>query len=257
MLREWRSAPHSGRTCVATRARPTVRCCRGWQRKAASRHRAPTISSGSTARKGKKSSNEEWVSPTDAEAKIATMTVGTTHLTYKPEHAIDLDTGAVVAADIQPEHEGDTTTVKGALKTAEANLGLIGRVAPVKAAPSEFLADNGYHSRAVLKELDGSVSNTRIAEPQLKGILRSNGDPEACGDVYANRNRLRSGRAKAAMRRRGEIVEHSFAHLLERGGMRVTWLCGRENVRERYRIHVAGQNLGLLMRQRIGASIPK
>ena len=54
-----------------------------------------------------------------------------------------------------------------------------------------------------------------------------------------------------------EIVEQSFAHNLERGGLRRTWLRGRENVHKRYLIHVAGHNLGILMRLLIGAGTPK
>ena len=46
-----------------------------------------------------KLSNQDWVSRSDPEAKIAKMKDGTTHLAYKPEHAVDLDTGAVVAAE--------------------------------------------------------------------------------------------------------------------------------------------------------------
>ena len=97
---------------------------------------------------------------------------------------------------------------------------------------------------------------TRIAEPQ-HGFSRWHGDTEARDAVYANRNRLRSKVGKAAMRRRAEIVERSFAHNLERGGMRRTWLRGRENVHKRYLIHVAGHNLGILMRHLIGAGTPK
>src|SRR5215216_3523473 len=59
------------------------------------------------------------------------------------------------------------------------------------------------------------------------------------------------------MRDRAGLVERSFAHLLDRGGMRRTWLRGRENVHKRYLIHVAGHNLGLLMRLLIGAGTPK
>ncbi len=59
------------------------------------------------------------------------------------------------------------------------------------------------------------------------------------------------------MRRRAEIVERSFAHNLDRGGMRRTWLRGRENVHKRYLVHVAGHNLGILMRLLIGAGTPK
>ncbi len=119
---------------------------------------------------------------------------------------------------------------------------------------AELVADKGYHSRAVLKDLAGGVWKTRIAEPQRPAVLRWHGDTEARDAVYANRNRLRSAVGKTAMRRRAEIVERSFAHNLERGGMRRTWLRGRENVHKRYVIHVAGHNL---MRLLIGAGTPK
>jgi transposase len=208
------------------------------------------------ARKGKKLSNADWVSKTDPEAKIAKMKDGATHLAYKPEHAVDLDTGVVVAAEIHPADEGDTTTLSGTLKAAAANLAKVDR-APTTTATAELVTDKGYHSRAVLKDLDGGVWKTRIAEPQRTALLRWHGDTEAREAVYANRNRLRSEIGKAGMRKRAEIVERSFAHNLERGGMRRTWLRGRENVHQRYLIHVAGHNLGILMRLLIGAGTPK
>jgi transposase len=207
-------------------------------------------------RKGKKLSNEDWVSKTDPEAKIARMKDGATHLAYKPEHAVDLDTGAVVAAEVHSADDGDTTTLTGTLQAAETNLDLVG-MAPSKAEPADLIADKGYHSRAVLKDLNDGAWKTRIAEPQRKGFSRWHGDTAAREAVYANRNRLCSAVGKAAMRRRAEIVERSFAHTLERGGMRRTWLRGRENVHKRYLIHVVGYNLGLLMRHLIGAGTPK
>ena len=207
-------------------------------------------------RKGKTLSNADWVSATDPEAKIAKMKDGTTHLAYKPEHAVDLDTGVVVAAEVHSADEGDTTTLPGTLKAAAANLGTIGQV-PTAAKTIELIADKGYHSRAVLKDLDGGAWKTRIAEPQRKSFSRWHGDEDARAAVYANRNRLRSEVGKAGMRKRAEIVERSFAHNLERGGMRRTWLRGRENVHKRYLIHVAGHNLGILMRLLIGAGTPK
>ena len=59
------------------------------------------------------------------------------------------------------------------------------------------------------------------------------------------------------MRKRGEIVERSFAHVLERGGMRRTWLRRRENVHKRYLVNVAGYNFGILMRALFGAGTPR
>ena len=113
------------------------------------------------------------------------------------------------------------------------------------------------HSRAVLTDLDGGPWKTRISEPQRQGVSRWHGDQDARRAVYNNRTRLRSEVGKQAMRQRAELVERSFAHILDRGGLRRTWLRGRENVHKRYLIHVAGHNLGLLMRQLIGAGTPK
>jgi transposase len=208
-------------------------------------------------RKGKKLSNEDWTSKTDPEAKIAKMKDGSTHLAYKPEHAVDLDTGVIVAAPIHEADKGDTTTLDPTLKEAEKNLSAAG-LAPTPGKPCDLVADKGYHSRDVLKGLDDGPWKTRIAEPRpSKGYSRWHGDDEARAAVYGNRNRLKSGVGREAMRKRGEIVERSFAHVLERGGMRRTWLRGRENVHKRYLVHVAGYTLGILMRALFGAGTPR
>src|SRR5215212_11932257 len=184
------------------------------------------------------------------------MKDGTTHLADKPEHAVDLDTGAVVAAEMHPADAGDTTTLTGTLDAAQRNLTNVG-APPSSDDPTECGADKGYHARAVLKDLDGGPWKTRIAEPQRQGVARWHGDADARRAVYNNRARLRSEVGKQAMRQRAELVERSFAHILDRGGMRRTWLRGRENVHKRSLIHVAGHNLGLLMRLLIGAGTPK
>ena len=185
------------------------------------------------------------------------MKDGTTHLAYKPEHAVELDTGVVVAAPIHPADEGDTATLSPTLEAAERNLGEVG-LAPSEEEPCVAAADKGYHAREQLKALDGGVWKTRIAEPEpAKGYLRWQGDEAARKAVYANRARLKSGIGRDTMRRRGERVERSFAHVLDRGGMRRTWLRGRENLHKRYLIHVAGFNLGVLMRALHGQGTPR
>jgi hypothetical protein len=162
-----------------------------------------------------------------------------------------------VAAPIHPADEGDPTTLPGTLEAAARNLADVG-FAPTAEEPCSLVGDKGYHSRAGLKELDGGVWKTRIAEPKpAKGYLRWHGDEAARDAVYANRARLKSGVGRDAMRRRGEMVERSFAHLLDRGGMRRAWLRGRENLHKRYLIHVAGFNLSILMRKLFGKGTPK
>jgi transposase len=207
-------------------------------------------------RKGKRLSNAEWTSASDPEARIAKLKDGRTRLAYKPEHAVDLDTGAIVAAAIHPADRGDTAPLPGTLETAEANLAAVG-AAPTPEDPAEPVADKGYHSRDGLKGLEDGAWKSRIAEKRSAGVNRWRGDGEARRAVYNNRARLRSGVAGEAFRLRAELVERSFAPTLDRGGMRRAWLRGRENLRERYLIHVAGYNLGLVMRLLVGAGTPR
>jgi transposase len=207
-------------------------------------------------RQGKRLSNQDWTSPTDPQAKIAKLKDGRTRLAYKPEHAVDLDTGAIVAAEIHPANQGDTTTLPGTLAAAEANLAAVD-AAPTVEDPAELIADKGYHSRDGLKDLEDGAWKSRIAEKKVSGVHRWRDDHAARRAVYNNRARLRSGVAKEAFKLRAELVERSFALTLDRGGMRRAWLRGCDNLHKRYLVHVAGYNLGLIMRLIIGAGTPR
>ena len=207
-------------------------------------------------RKGKRLSNTEWESPTDPDARIAKLKDGRTHLAYKPEHAVDLDTGAVIGAEMHLADRGDTATLPGTLESAARHLAAV-EAAPSAEDPAELVADKGYHSREVLKSLDDGPWKTRIAEPKRDGFLRWHGDDDARRAVVNNRIRLLSGVARAAFKLRAEVVERGFALILDRGGMRRAWLRGRENLHKRYLIHVAGYNLGLIMRLLTGAGTPR
>jgi transposase len=208
------------------------------------------------ARKNKTLSNADWVSPTDPEARIARMKDGTTHLAYKPEHAVDLDTGVIVAARIHPADQGDTQTLAATLEQAEAMLDLVG-LAPTPETPAEMIADTGYHSREGLKALQDSAWKSRISEKEQKAFARWHGDAAARRAVYNNRARLKSTVARQAFKLRAEKVERSFAFILDIGGLRRTWLRGAGNVEKRYLIQVAAHNLGLVIRHRFGAGTPR
>src|SRR4051812_30876005 len=158
-------------------------------------------------REGKRLSNAEWASPTDPEARIAKLKDGRTRLAYKPEHAVDLDTGAIVAAEVHPADQGDTATLPGTLAIAEANLAAAD-AGPTVEDPAELVADKGYHSRDGLKDLEDGPWKSRIAEKKAAGVNRWHGDEDARRAVYNNRARLRSGAAKEASKLR---AERSFA----------------------------------------------
>jgi transposase len=207
-------------------------------------------------RKGKKLSNEDWESKTDPDARIAKMKDGRTRLGYKPEHAVDLDTGAIVAAPIHGADQGDTKTLSGTLEAAEENLEAVGKE-PSPEDPAELVADKGYHSRGSLKDLEDGAWKSRISEPKSTGIHRWKGDDDAKRAYYNNRARLLSEVARQAFKLRAELVERSFAHILDRGGMRRAWLRGRDNLQKRYLVHVSGYNLGLIMRLLTGFGTPR
>ena len=184
-------------------------------------------------RKGKRLSNTEWTSPTDPAAKITKLKDGRTRLAYKPEHAVDLDTGAIVAAEVHAAADrGDTTPLPETLEAVEANSATVD-AAPTPEDPAELVADKGYHSRDGLKGLEDGAWRSRIAEKRMRGVHRWHGDESARRAVYNNRARLRSGAAKKVFKLRAELCERGFALVLDRGGMRRAWLRGRENLKKR------------------------
>ena len=220
-------------------------------------------------RKGKKCSNKDWFNPNDPDAKIAKMKDGTTHLAHKPEHAVDLETGAIVAAELHPADEGDTTTLMGTLEQACESLQEVREDETVAADTTslhvkEVVADKGYHSGQTLVNLEEVDFRGYVSEPDRGRQKWAAKDPEqqeykrvAQSAVYRNRRRRKGRRSKSLHRKRGEFVERSFEHLLDDGGMRRVHLRGRENIAKRYLIHTAAFNLGLIMRKLTGFGTPK
>jgi transposase len=205
----------------------------------------------------KKGANKDWTSPSDPDARITKMKDGRTHLAHKAEHAVDLDTGAIVGVTIQGADRGDTTTLPDTLAEAVDQLAHVtdpdGQ--PVATA-EEVVADKGCHSRAVVLELTTNGFRTYISEP-ARGEQSWTDQGDARAAVYGNRRRIRGDRGKRLLRRRGERVERSFAHTYDTGGMRRTHLRGSSNILKRVLIHTSGFNLGLVMRRLIGVGTPR
>ena len=208
----------------------------------------------------KKASNDDWTSPSDPDASITKMKDGRTHLAHKAEHAVDVDTGAVIAVTVQGAHEGDTDTIEQTLEEAEKQLEAVtvktegGRLHPDGLA--EIVADKGYHSDRTLLELEMRGLRPYISEPD-RGRRKWKDNIAAQMAVYANRRRIRGERGKRLQRMRGERLERPFAHLYETGGMRRVHLRGHTNILKRLLIHAAGFNLGLVMRTVIGVGTPR
>jgi transposase len=201
----------------------------------------------------KKGSNDDWTHPHDPDAKITKMKDGRTHLAHKAEHAVDLETGAIVAVTLQDADDGDTeTSIETLIEAAEQ----IEAVRPDGEGLHEVVGDKGYHSNQSLVDLERVGVRSYISEPD-RGRRNWTKNPAGRDAVYRNRRRIRGARGLRLLRLRGEYLERPFAHLYETGGMRRVHLRGHINIRKRLLIHTAGFNLGLLMRQLIGVGTPR
>jgi transposase len=214
----------------------------------------------------KKGSNKEWMSPSDPDARITKMKDGTTHLAHKAEHAVDMESGAVIAVTLQAADQGDTTTIRETLAEAGKTVAhLMER--EVEKAPEaepqvnaqgieEVVADKGYHSGSAVQAIAEVPARTYIPEPKRKRRKWAGKAAEQKA-VYANRRRVGGSYGKQLLKKRGELIERSFAHCYETGGMRRLYLRGRKNVLKRQLIHVGAFNLRLILRRSLGAGTPR
>jgi transposase len=207
------------------------------------------------SRADKKVSNDEWSSPTDPDARIAKMKDGTTHLAYKAEHVLDLETEAILAAEVYPADYHDTATLEDSLHHAQINQRAAGSPQQIH----EAVADKGYHSIDTLTNLrEHTPYRSYVPEPQRRHTYVWTDKPsEQRAAVLSNRRRTRGNRGRKLQRLRSERLERSFAHVCETGGARRTWLTGIENVQKRYLISAAAHNLGLLMRSLFRMGTPR
>ena len=206
-------------------------------------------------RKNKKVSNQEWQSETDPDSRITKMKDGRTHLAYKAEHVVDLDTELILAAEVYHADAADVDTIGSSLNQAQDNL----IQAESDAGIEEAVADKGYAKNETLAELEFTEGlRTYIVEPRYaQRRKRENKAAEDRRGGLNNRRRVKGKRGRALQRQRSEKVERSFAHVCETGGSRRTWLCGIEKVSKRYLISAMARNLGLVLRHLFGIGTPR
>ena len=206
-------------------------------------------------RKDKKVSNENWVSKTDPDARVGKMKDGRTHLKYKAENAVDLETEIIVAAEVYRGDCADTLTIEDTVVAAQTHL----NEAETDCEIEEVVADKGYHSEDSLDRLQNeSHRRTYIPEPKRKTNSTWKNKPPRREAAYRRNRRNTTGvRGRRLQRQRSERVERTFAHLCDTGGARRTWLRGLEKVRKRYLSAVMAYNLGRIMRLLLGAGKPR
>ena len=211
----------------------------------------------------KKTPNQEWVNPHDPDAEVTKMKDGTTHLAYKAEQAVDLDTGAIVAITTHGGAVGDTNSVQETLPAA--GIAVAEQIDTPTAQGSykvhaqglcEVVTDKGYHGGASLAAMQEWGVRTYVSVPQQP---RRNwkGKVEQQAAVYANQRRAEGERGKRLLRRRGELLERPFAHQYETGALRRLHVRGRDNAAKRVLLQAAAFNLALILRTITRAGTPK
>jgi transposase len=212
-------------------------------------------------KRARKASNEDWEHPHDPEARVAKMKDGTTHMAHKAEHAVDMDTQAVVAVRVQGADQGDTSTIYETVAEAAENLREVRDASDAQGKEAqkgiqEVVADKGYHSSDVMRDMAEIEIRTYVSEPD-RGARKWAGKALEQAAVYGNRRRIRAARGRRLRARRAEVLERCFAHSYETGGMRRTHLRGHLKILKRLLIHICALNLSLLMRKLLGAGTPK
>jgi len=214
-------------------------------------------------KRSKKTSNDDWKSPSDSDAEITKLKDGRTALAYKAENAVDMETGAIVAVTTHGGAAADTTTItETVMEAGIAVAGLIaettgeGEYAVHPLGIEEVVADKGYHSNEVIAELDDLGVRSYVAEPD-RGRRNWKDKAAAKAAVYGNRRRIRGEHGKRLQRQRGERIERNFAHQFDTGGLDRLYVRGRENVHKKFLIQAAACNLALLMRSLYGAGKPR
>src|ERR1700686_5797692 len=211
----------------------------------------------------KKTSNEDWNSPSDEEAEITKLKDGRTALAYKAENAVDMETGAIVAVTTHSGAAADTATVKETLIEAGIAVAvLIAEKTPedkYEVHPEgvqEVVADKGYHSNDVMVGLAEMEVRSYVAEPD-RGTRNWDGKEAEREAVYGNRRRVQGERGKRLQRQRGERIERNFAHQFDTGGLDRLYVRGLENVHKKFLIQAAACNLALLMCSTFGSGKPR
>jgi transposase len=204
----------------------------------------------------KKMSHDDWENPHDPDAKIGPTKAGATDMIYKPEHTVDLDTGAGLQAEVRFGHEADPKDLAAHVLQAQGNINLAQYRPADSLTIHSATADKGYHAPNELSQLQWEGIRTVISDP-VKNRNLDKLSTEAFKAVRAAKRSVGSESGKQLLKQRGMHLERSFAHGLDAGGARRTTLRGLENLNKRFKVTAAIYNLSQLMRKIWGVGTPK
>jgi transposase len=204
----------------------------------------------------KKMSNQEWVNPHDPDARIGPKKDGATDMIYKPEIVADLESGALVGAEVLPGDQADHQAVSCRLLEAQRTINAAREEEPDVLTMETTTTDKGYYAVPELQALQPEQIKTVMRDPVINRRLDKL-DLSEQKAVKAARRSTQSAYGKKLLRRRGMQLERPFAHILDCGGMRRATLRGLENLNKRFKLSGAFYNLSQLMRHLFGIGTPK
>lgn len=208
-------------------------------------------------RAGKKMSNQQWQNPHDPDAKIGRTKDGATDMIYLPEHTVDLDTGAIVQAQVLPGDHRDSEDLSARIIEAVVSVQEAQGTTEVEVLPQTLTADKGYFSLEEIGHLQALSLKTVISDPRRDQRRLDKLEPSQRQTLARAQRSTRSKYGRALLRKRGQHIERSFAHVLDAGGMRRATLRGLENLNKRHQIAAACSNLSQLLRRLYGIGTPK
>jgi transposase len=203
-----------------------------------------------------KGSNQEWQNPYDPDAKIGRTKDGATDMIYKPETVVDLDTGAIVQAEVHPGDQADHKEMATRVLEAQQTINQASGENAATLTVTSVTSDKGYYAVRELEVLQGEGIRTVICDP-IDNRRVDKLEPAEQHAVRAAKRRVKSKAGKDLLRRRGMQIERGFAHILDAGGMRRTTLRGWQNLNKRFKLAAAFYNLSQLMRKIFGFGTPK
>lgn len=203
-----------------------------------------------------KGSNKEWQNPHDPDARIGKTKDGATDMIYKPEAVVDLDTGAIVQAEVHPGDQADQKEMATRVLDAQQTINQACGQKQDTLTITSVTSDKGYYSVSELQALQREGIRTVISDP-IDNRCVDKLDAAEQRAVRAAKRSVQSKSGKDLLRRRGMHIERSFAHILDSGGIRQTTLRGWENLNKRFKLAAAFYNLSQLMRKLFGFGTPK
>jgi transposase len=208
-------------------------------------------------RAGRSTSNQEWVNPHDPDAKVGVTKHGACDMIYKPEHITDLESGAIVAATVRHGNDGDTKDLGRRVLAAGSTLSRVCEDSQQEQVLRSLTADEGYFAVEEICGLQGEKIRTVIGDPYASQRRKESQCSMVKQVLHKARRAVKSASGKALLRKRGEHLERSFAHVLDHGGLRRATLRGTANLTKRQLAAAIAYDLSLLMRKLTGCGTPK